>query len=270
MATEVAGGVRRSGVRERGGVTHARERRRQRGLTYLAGTLLVLGLAAGVAAGWMMTTGELPFAAERVPWVQGLLRRPGPVTVEPPISYRLPSVPAAEEVLPLLAQRSAAQLAQPASVPVGRANPFQPVFGIEAGPPPEAPPPPEGSQPGGSVGAVATGETPLSAPLQVGIRVTSPTWLEVRVDGKQVLRTNVAGGSQLKYEATKQVTLQEVGREGAILLSVNGRDLGRTSTLVKELSRPKQVEAGGRTVQISLVRGYPSGVLVGLTFELVK
>ncbi|MBC7338282.1 MAG: DUF4115 domain-containing protein [Firmicutes bacterium] len=270
MAGEVAGAMPRGGVREGGGVSYVRKRRRQRGLTYLAVTLLVLGLAAGVAAGWMMTTGELPFAVDRVPWIGGLFRRPGPVSVESPVSYRLPSVPAAEEVLPLLAQRSAAQLARPASVPVGRANPFQPVFGIEAGPPPEAPPPPEGAQPGGAGGAVAPGEAPASAPLQVGIRVTSPTWLEVRVDGKQVLRTNVARGSQLKYEASKQVTLQEVGREGAILLSVNGRDLGRASTLVKELSRPKQVEAGGHTVEISLVRRYPSGVLVGLTFALVK
>lgn len=270
MATEVAGGVRRGGVGEGGGVTQARKQRKRRGLTYLAVALLVLGLASGVAAGWVMTTGELPFPAERVPWVGGWFRRPGPVSLEPPAGFRLPSVPAAEEVLPLLAQRSAGQLAQPASVPVGRANPFQPAYGIEGGPAPEVPPPPEGSQPGGVGPGIAPGETPASAPLHVGVRVTAPTWLEVRVDDKQVLRTNVAGGSQLTYRATREVTLREVGREGAVFLSVNGKDLGRASTLVKELSRPTKVEAGGHTVEISLVRRYPSGVLVGLTFALVK
>jgi len=62
------------------------------------------------------------------------------------------------------------------------------------------------------------------------------------------------------------VRLEQVGREWALMLVVNGKNLGRLSAMVAELQKgPVTFPDAG--VIVSLDRRYSGGVLVGLRFR---
>lgn len=113
-------------------------------------------------------------------------------------------------------------------------------------------------------------EVPGEEPPVVGdgvvIKVTTldRCWLDVFVDQQRVLRTNVPVGETLSWRGEQEVLLDQVGRERAIEITVNGQQLGVLSELVKELKDGPKVVAG---VQVSLKRTYPGGVLAGLSFR---
>ena len=286
MATEVGGKIGRgrpvAAVGASGAVS-TRKKRKRRGLTFLVTALIVLAVAGGAATGWVLTTtGEIVYPWELI-W-QGatrgtaaggtapdetargdtVAREGGPTSSLPVASRQLPALPAVEEVLPLLAQRGARETAHPSTLPVGRTNPFQPVFGIESVPPSEVLPAPGAPVPGSPA-------PEGRKPLQVVLRILDPCWLEVDVDGQQVLRSNVGKDALLKYEADRRVTLKRVGRDRALSLSVNGQNLGRASSVAAEvLEKPKRIETEGRVVEISLARRYASGVLYDLDFTLLQ
>lgn len=107
---------------------------------------------------------------------------------------------------------------------------------------------------------------PDSGKVRLEVATFDRCWLEVHVDQVLVLRTNVPAGSTLVWEGEGEVRLEQVGREWAVEVVVNGRSRGRLSTLVQRLLNGEYVdsEAG---VLVTLERRYPGGVLVGLRFR---
>ncbi|MBS3887177.1 MAG: DUF4115 domain-containing protein [Dethiobacter sp.] len=114
----------------------------------------------------------------------------------------------------------------------------------------------------------AEGE-PLPEGLVVALQTIDRCWLDVFVDGRRVLRSNLAGGQTLSWEAEREIVLQQVGREHAVRLTVNGRDFGLLSHFVERLAAGEELgrQAG---VRISLERRHSGGVLVGLRFSAVS
>jgi len=117
------------------------------------------------------------------------------------------------------------------------------------------------------------GGPPVSPPVaeKVEVRVTTLDlcWLEVYVDGRQALRKNVPGATTHTWVGEREVLLQQVGREWAVNVVVNGQDLGRLTGLAARLQRgPQTVQTDGTRVKITLARRYWGGVLVGVKFSL--
>ena len=111
-------------------------------------------------------------------------------------------------------------------------------------------------------------DVPVDPPVTSGVMIEVVTldrcWLDVAVDNVRVLRTNVPVGETLKWQGQGEVRFDQVGRERAIQVKVNGKDLGRLDAFVPRLTNGSITEAG---VQISLEKTYPGGVLVGLRFK---
>lgn len=148
------------------------------------------------------------------------------------------------------------QTARAAVSPGGR-DPFAAGTAAELPPEPEVP----AEEPG------EPGEVPAAGAVVVQLETLDRCWLEVFVDGRRVLRTNVPVGETLTWAGTREVVLEQVGREQAVLLVVNGRNLGRLAEVVPRLERGPVTEGG---VAISLERRYPGGVLVGLRFYIAN
>ena len=134
-------------------------------------------------------------------------------------------------------------------------DPFLPAPQQPAAPEPVLPPP-----------LVPAERETLPAGLVIALQTVDRCWLDVFVDGQRVLRSNVASGQTLRWEAEREIVLQQVGREYAVRITVNGKELGLLSHLVRRLAmgeNPGQQEG----VRISLERSYAGGVLVGLRFS---
>lgn len=111
------------------------------------------------------------------------------------------------------------------------------------------------------------GIEPGEGTLVLQLKTLDRCWLEVLVEGERMLRTNVPKGETLAYEGNR-VELQQVGRDWALDVTLNGRNLGLVSSFVDTL--PRVFEFGDVQVRVSLEQRYPGGVLVGLRFEIVK
>jgi hypothetical protein len=108
--------------------------------------------------------------------------------------------------------------------------------------------------------------TPGKVTLQ--IQTTDICWLDIYADNVRILRTNVQAGETLTFEAEAEVRLEQVGREWALMLVVNGQNLGKLSSIVTELQKgPLTLPEAG--VRISLQQRYTGGVLVGLRFTAI-
>jgi hypothetical protein len=103
-----------------------------------------------------------------------------------------------------------------------------------------------------------------SGVILVQARTLDRCWLDVFVDGERVLRTNVPVDRDLEWSGN-EVLLAQVGRDYALEVTVNGKNLGVLIDLVERMSNGVYVdqEAG---VRISLERQYDTGVLVNLRF----
>lgn len=110
-------------------------------------------------------------------------------------------------------------------------------------------------------------EESLPEGLIIMLQTIDRSWLDVLVDGRQVLRSNVASQQTLRWEAKREIVLQQVGREHAVRLTVNGQDFGLLAHFVQRLEAGEELgrQAG---MLISLERRHPGGVLVGLRFLL--
>jgi len=91
-------------------------------------------------------------------------------------------------------------------------------------------------------------------------------WFDVFVDRKRVLRTNVPAKESLKWQGSL-VELAQVGRAWAVLVTVNGQELGLLEELAAQLENGSVTVAG---VKVTLARKYPGGVLLGLRFSAVE
>ena len=108
-------------------------------------------------------------------------------------------------------------------------------------------------------------EVPLPDAVTVQITTLDRCWLDVFVDGTRELRTNVPQGETMEWQGSV-VLFEQVGREFAVEVTVNGQDLGRLGDLVQRLEEGPVEEAG---VQISLEQRFAGGVLVGLEFAVL-
>lgn len=138
-------------------------------------------------------------------------------------------------------------------------DPFRaaPPEGIVVVPRPEPEPDPEPP-------VVPTGD------LTLQVRTIDLCWLDVFVDGERVLRTNVPTG-QVHSWTGGEIRLEQVGREPAIILSINGQEIGRLLELAERLERgPVTLRIGSEQVRVTLSRRYGSGVLVGLRFVVAE
>ncbi len=117
-------------------------------------------------------------------------------------------------------------------------------------------------------------ETPLTlveGNISLQLLTSDMCWLEVFVDGEQVVRKNVPAGTLLGWEASRSIRLEQVGREGAVSLTLNGNDLGRLSSLSSQLQSKELVySAGNHRIRASMERRYDYGVLVGLEFAAIN
>lgn len=143
--------------------------------------------------------------------------------------------------------------------PGGR-DPFTLVANNVAEPEPEVPVEPVKPEP------TEPGEPVLTGDVVVMLKTLDRCWLDVFVDSQRVLRTNVPVDRKLTWAGKSEVRLQQVGRDYAVEVSVNGKSLGKLSEFVKKMSSGVYVdsEAG---VRISLEESYAGGVLVGLRFS---
>lgn len=112
-------------------------------------------------------------------------------------------------------------------------------------------------------------EPVIADSVQVQVVTFDRCWLDIFEDNVRVLRDNVPGGRTLVYNGKSEIRLEQVGREQAVSVTVNGKDLGRVSALVQQLEGGSYVnrEAG---VRITLEQRYPGGVLVGLRFAVLN
>jgi len=113
-----------------------------------------------------------------------------------------------------------------------------------------------------------TEEERLSEGLVIALQTVDRCWLDVFVDGRRVLRSNVAAGQTLRWEAEREIVLQQVGREHAVRLTVNGRDFGLLSHFAQRLAAGEDLERDAG-VRISFERRHSGGVLVGLRFSAI-
>ncbi len=171
-----------------------------------------------------------------------------------------------EEMTVLLNQRLSVVLGVPARAPLGRINPFAYVTSrVPDLPPvePEPEPDPIPEQPS---------EPPEYDPadgLQLTLTTLDRCWLEVWVDGRQVLRTNVNRGTTLTWTAESEINLEQVGREWALGIILNGEDLGLAEDVAEGLTaEPRLITTEGGQVEVSLERRYESHVLVGFRFRI--
>lgn len=109
-------------------------------------------------------------------------------------------------------------------------------------------------------------EIVLTGDVVVVLKTLDRCWLEVFVDSQQVLRTNVPVDRELTWAGKSEVRLQQVGRDYAVEVSVNGKSFGLLSELVKKMSSGVYIdrETG---VRVSVENSYAGGVLVGLRFS---
>jgi hypothetical protein len=155
---------------------------------------------------------------------------------------------------------------EPAVVEEGR-DPFAPAPNVEV---PDVKPeePPVTVDP---VDPVDPGENG-TAPGMATVRLTAldRCWLEVLVNGQRELRTNLPRGETVTFEG-KEVRLEQVGREWALVVSLNGRMLGVLSDLVPDLQRgPLTYDFEGTRVRVTLGQRYSGGVLVGVNFTVLR
>ncbi|MEW6244735.1 MAG: hypothetical protein AB1497_10875 [Bacillota bacterium] len=117
---------------------------------------------------------------------------------------------------------------------------------------------------------VQTGEEPFTGKVHVQILTLDLCWLDVFVDEVQVLRTNVLPDKTLEWTADSQVRLEQVGRERAVIVTVNGQRIGLLADLARRLVlEPYVIQTETTTIRITLEKRYTSGVLVGLRFAVV-
>lgn len=161
---------------------------------------------------------------------------------------------AAEGRDPFAAATGQAGVGKKGTVAAKGRDPFSVV--ANATEPPVLPEEPVKPDPGEPTGGVTDGR------VNVSVSTLDRCWLDVFVDGGRVLRTNVPVGKELSWEG-KDVTLEQVGREYAVRLMVNGKNLGLLGDLAKKLEAAPYTdrELG---VRITLEKRYTGGVLVGL------
>lgn len=116
-----------------------------------------------------------------------------------------------------------------------------------------------------------SGEEKVPAPsgrVAVSLKTLDRCWLEVYVNGIRKLRTNVPVGQTHAWEG-ESVILQQVGRDHAVVLTVNGKNMGLLADFARKLDAAPFTdrELG---VQITLDRRYTGGVLVGLKFSALN
>jgi hypothetical protein len=117
---------------------------------------------------------------------------------------------------------------------------------------------------------VDPGDATVAKTVAVALQTTDRCWLDVFVDDVRVLRTNVPSGESLNWEAEREVRLDQVGRELAVLVNVNGKDFGSLASLVQRLGEDLSLVDREAGVEITVERRYPGGVLVGLKFTALS
>lgn len=111
-------------------------------------------------------------------------------------------------------------------------------------------------------------EVPVVDAVTVQITTLDRCWLDVFVDGVRVLRTNVPSGQTLQWTGN-EVLLEQVGRDYAVNLVINGKDYGLLQSFVLNFVGGEYVdrEAG---IRMTLDERYTGGVLVGLRFRVLE
>ncbi|MDW7683205.1 MAG: DUF4115 domain-containing protein [Bacillota bacterium] len=135
----------------------------------------------------------------------------------------------------------------------------EPVDPVEPGDPTEPTEPGEPGEPG---------DVPVPDAVVVQVTTLDRCWLDVFVDGERVLRTNVPRGETLSWEGS-DVLLDQVGRDYAVNLVVNGKDLGLLEAFVLGMTDGVYVDREIR-IRIELAERYTGGVLVGLRFRVLE
>ncbi len=86
-----------------------------------------------------------------------------------------------------------------------------------------------------TIGATATRSAPTPAPtvpsneVEVGVEITQPSWIQVKVDGQQVFASILQPGQSRSWRGQKSVTLR-TGNAGGTIIFVNGQPLGTLGT----------------------------------------
>lgn len=86
-----------------------------------------------------------------------------------------------------------------------------------------------------TIGATATRSAPTPAPtvpsneVEVGVEITQPSWIQVKVDGQQVFASVLQPGQSRSWRGQKSVTLR-TGNAGGTIIFVNGQPLGTLGT----------------------------------------
>ncbi len=164
-------------------------------------------------------------------------------------------------ILPL--RQTSTQVAQaPAATPVigGEASEAP---GSSSAPTPTAPPPTRtpvlgatpvvGAPPTATllptIGATATRSAPTPAPtvpsneVEVGVEITQPSWIQVKVDGQQVFASILQPGQSRSWRGQRSVTLR-TGNAGGTIIFVNGQPLGTLGTPGSVVEREWQLGQG--------------------------
>ncbi len=140
-------------------------------------------------------------------------------------------------------------------------DPFQPVPNVVI-PPEVKPEEPPAAQPGPV--------EPGTGPVNIQLVALDRCWIDVFVDNERVLRTNLPKDGSVSF-AGGEVRLEQVGREWALDVTLNGRYLGVLKDLVPDLQKgPVTYNFDGTRVRVSLGQRYSGGVLVGLNFKVIK
>lgn len=101
-----------------------------------------------------------------------------------------------------------------------------------------------------------TGDTGPAGQVIVKLTALDRCWLEVFVDGEHRLRTNVPRDETLVYTG-KEIRLEQVGREWALLLTLGGQNLGLLQDLVPSLGKgPLSYDFEGTRVRVNLGQRY--------------
>lgn len=169
-----------------------------------------------------------------------------------------------EDIKVLLNQRLSVDLGTPARAPQGRGDPFAQVTTRV----PDLPPGYEEPDDDDSVIDDEDPGDPLEGSFEISVRTLDRCWLEVWVDGSRQIRTNVEAGTELSWRANDEILLEQVGREWALVISVNGEDKGLAENIARNLegqTRPLSTDDG--YIEVSLESRYASRVLVGLAFR---
>lgn len=192
---------------------------------------------------------------------------------------RGPRQPERDPFLPVFGGEAAE--AQPSQVTAAGRDPFMQVDNVTEPPVIEAPEPePPVTEP--SEPEPTEAEPDETEPPDDSVEVTTPgrvtlhlmtldrCWLDVFVDNERVMRTNVPNGETLLWSGSEEITLDQVGRPGAVMVTLNGRQLGRLADMVPSLVQgPLYYDFDQTRVQITLGHRYSGGVLVGLRFTVV-